>query len=263
MVGVIALAVAAIVLVAISLVTARRPVAAIPDFDGYLKRWRPLHGDYDPHRNAWLLGWLRMSFWLARPLARRGISPDVLTIWGIWLAFAVFVPAAAGGYWPMLAGWTLVASGLFDTLDGCVAVLTDRATRWGALLDALVDRICDVIYLAAIVSVGAPIELALAAGIAFFLLEYVRARAANLGADRAIITLGERANRVAFCSAGIHFGGVFVTRADLIATLALAALTTFSVLGFAQLLIGLRRQLLAPEPTPTAPAAAAHARRVA
>jgi CDP-diacylglycerol--glycerol-3-phosphate 3-phosphatidyltransferase len=55
----------------------------------------------------------------------------------------------------MLAGWVLVASGLFDTLDGCVAVLEKRTTKWGYVLDSAVDRLNDVIYLAAVVSVGA------------------------------------------------------------------------------------------------------------
>lgn len=235
---------AAAVLVVVSLVTARRPADPVPDFDGYLARWSPLHGDHNPRGNAWLLGWLRLSFVIARPLARRGIQPDMLTIWSMWLACAVFVPAAAGGYWPMLAGWLLTFSGLFDTLDGCVAALTDRATKWGYVLDSGVDRINDVIYLAAIVSVGAPVEVAVGCGFAFFLLEYVRARAGNAGAGEiSAVTLGERANRVIFCSAGIHFGGVFVRWADEIATGALIGLTVFTVIGLVQLVVAVRRHL--------------------
>ncbi|MGH3665766.1 MAG: CDP-alcohol phosphatidyltransferase family protein [Egibacteraceae bacterium] len=240
-----ALLAAAAVLVVISLVTARRPAAPVPDRDGYLTRWQALHGGYDPRTgNPWLRGWLTLSYGIARPLARRGVLPDVMTVWSVWLAFAVLVPAAAGGYWPMLAGWTLVASGLCDSLDGCVAVLTDRATKWGYVLDSAVDRINDVIYLAAVVSVGAPTALAVACGAAFFLLEYLRARAANAGGGEiSAVTLGERANRVILCSAAIHFGGVFVGHAELVATLGLSALTTFTVIGLGQLTVAIRREL--------------------
>lgn len=245
MTGLVALLVAAAVLVIASLVTARRPEAPIPDLDGYFDRWQGLHGGYDPRgRNVWLRGWLVMSYWIARPLARRGILPGMLTTWSVWLAFAVFVPASAGGRWPILAGWILVLSGLGDTIDGCVAVLTDRATRWGYVLDSAVDRVNDVIYLFAIVSVGGPATLALVAGLAFGMLEYLRARAGNAGGgDIGAVTVGERAMRVICCAAGIHFGGVFVGHAKLAATLGLAALATFSIIGLAQLVAAIRRQL--------------------
>jgi phosphatidylglycerophosphate synthase len=243
--GLVALLLGAVALAALALATARRPDRPILDRDGYFARWRTLHGDYDPRGNPWLYGWLTLSYWIARPLARRGVLPDVVTLWSVWLAFAVFVPAAAGGRWPILAGWVLVFSGLGDGIDGCVAVLTDRATRWGYVLDSAVDRVNDVIYLFAIVSVGGPAALAIAAGIAFGLLEYVRARASNAGmGDVGVVTVGERAMRVIFCSAGIHFGGVFIGHAELVATLGLAALTTFSIVGLGQLLWAVRRELV-------------------
>ena len=248
------LAAGAVVLVIVTVVTARKPAAPIPDRDGYFDRWQVLHGGYDARTgNPWLRGWLTMAFTLARPLARGGVAPDVLTLWTIWLAFAVFVPAAAGGYWPMLAGWILVFSGLGDTLDGCVAVLTDRATSWGYVFDSAVDRVNDVIYLLAIVSVGAPLYLAIFCGVTFYLLEYLRARSANAGGGEiGVVTVGERANRVAFCSAGIHFGGVFVAHAELVATIGLSVLTLLSVVGLGQLIVAIRREL-ADVPAPDVP----------
>lgn len=244
MTALLALFAAGLLLVLAGTRTARAPRGPVPDFDGYLRLWSPLHDGYDPRRNRWLLGWLRLSYTVARPLARRGVSPDVLTFASTWLAVAVFVPAQAGGRWPILAGWVLVASGLGDTLDGCVAVLTGRTSRWGYVLDSAVDRVNDVIYLAAVVSVGAPVWLAAVAGLAFFLLEYVRARAGNAGMGAIeSVTLGERANRVILCSAGIHFGGVFVSRAESVATIAVAVLAALSVVGLGQLLVTVRRAL--------------------
>lgn len=240
----IALLAVAAALMAVSLRTARRPAGPVPSFDEYLDRWAPLHGGYEARGNPWLAGWLRLSYAVARPLARRGVLPDVVTVWGIWLALAVFVPAQAGGRWPLLAGWVLVASGLADTLDGAVAVLTDRATRWGYVLDSLVDRVVDLVYLAAVVGVGGRADLAVAAGVAFFLLEYLRARAGNAGmGEIGVVTVGERAMRVIFCALGIFAGGLFPTRAPLLASLTLAVLAAFSLAGFFQLVAAVRQRL--------------------
>jgi phosphatidylglycerophosphate synthase len=245
MVPLLALLVAGAALVAVTLATARPPAGTVPDFGEYLRRWAPLHGGYDPRSNAWLLGWLRLSFVVGRPLARRGVLPDLVTLWGVWFAFAVFVPAQAGGRWALLAAWILVASGLADTLDGCVAVLTDRATRWGYVLDSLVDRVVDVVYLFAVVAIGGRADIALAAGIAFFLLEYLRARAANASMNElGVVTVGERAMRVIFCALGLLSAGLLPSRAPLLATLALAALATFSTAGFLQLALTVRRHLI-------------------
>lgn len=265
MTGVLVLVAAGLALVVLGLATARRPEQPIPDRDGYFDRWQVLHGGYDPRTgNPFLRGWLSLVYAIARPLARRGIHPDVLTISSIWLAGAVFVPAAVGGRWAMLAGWVLVLSGLFDTLDGCVAVLTGRTTRWGYVLDSAVDRVNDAIYLLAVVSVGAPPELAVACGFLFFLLEYVRARAGNAGGDEVgTITLGERPNRVILLSASIHFGGVFLAQRDLVATVGLSVMTAITVVAVGQLVVAVRRQLLAvpvdpaAAPAPTSPVDAA------
>ena len=245
--GLLVLLAAGLALVVLGLATARRPEHEIPDRDGYFDKWSVLHGGYDPRTgNPFLRGWLTMVYAIARPLAKRGIQPDVLTISSIWLAGAVFVPAAAGGRWAMLAGWILVASGLFDTLDGCVAVLEDRTTRWGYVLDSAVDRVNDVIYLAAVVSVGAPPELAVACGFLFFFMEYVRARAGNAGGDEVgRITIAERPNRVIFLSASIHFGGVFLAYREEVATIGMAIITLMTLVAVGQLLAAVRRQLLA------------------
>ena len=258
MTGVVVLVVAGLALVVLALATARRPDHQIPDRDGYFDQWSLLHGGYDPRTgNPWLRGWLTMVYTIARPLARRGVQPDVLTISSIWLAGAVFVPADIGGRWAMLAGWVLVASGLFDTLDGCVAVLEKRTSKWGYVLDSAVDRVNDMVYLAAVVSVGAPLELAIACGFLFFFMEYVRARAGNAGGDEVgRITIAERPQRVIFLSASIHFGGVFLGSRELVATTGMAVITLMTLFSVGQLLVAIRRQLLAlpaDEPAVTVP----------
>ena len=243
----LALAVFGLLLVAFGLVTARRPSHEIPDRDGYFDRWSLLHGGYDPRTgSAWLRGWLTMVYAIARPLARRGVQPDVVTISSIWLAGLVLVLSEVGGRWWIAAGWTLVASGLFDTLDGCVAVLEERTTKWGYVLDSVVDRVNDCIYLLAVVAVGCPPELAVVLGFAFFLMEYLRARAGNAGGDEVgRITMAERPTRVILLSPSIHFSGVFLGLSDVLPIVGPSILLTMTAISIAQLGIAVRRQLLA------------------
>lgn len=243
----LALAVFGLLLIAIGLVTAKRPAHEIPDRDGYFDRWSVLHGGYDPRTgSAWLRGWLTMVYAIARPLARRGVQPDVVTISSIWLAGLVLVLAEVGGRWWIAAGWTLVASGLFDTLDGCVAVLEERTTKWGYVLDSVVDRVNDCIYLLAVVAVGCPPELAVVLGFAFFLMEYLRARAGNAGGDEVgRITMAERPTRVILLSPSIHFSGVFLGLSDVLPVVGPSILLAMTAISIAQLGIAVRRQLLA------------------
>jgi CDP-diacylglycerol--glycerol-3-phosphate 3-phosphatidyltransferase len=242
-----ALAVLGAALLVLAVVTARRPAHEIPTRDGYFDRWSVTHGGYDPRTgSAWLRGWLSMVYAIARPLARRGVHPDVVTVSSIWLAVLVLVLAEVGGRWWIAAGWVMVLSGLFDTLDGCVAVLEDRATRWGYVLDSVVDRISDSIYLLAVVAVGCPVPLAVALGFCFFLLEYLRARAGNAGGDEVgRITVAERPTRVILLSPSIHFSGVFLGLSDVLPVVGPALLLALTVVSLGQLGVTVRRQLLA------------------
>jgi len=241
----LALAGITVALVAAAAATARRPPAPVPGFDGYLARWGPLHGGYDPRGNRPLLVWLRLSYAVARPLAVRGVQADVLTLGGMVAALAVAVVAGAGGRWPVLAAWVLVASGLADTLDGCVAVLTDRASRWGYVLDSLVDRVADIVYLVALVVVGGSVPVAGGAGLALFLLEYLRARAGNAGVGEIeVVTLGERPTRVILCAVGLLLAGLYPDRAAGLATGALAAVAAVCAVALVQLAVAVRRRLL-------------------
>ena len=243
----VALAAAGVALVVLALVTARRPEHVVASRDGYFDRWQELHGGYDPRTgSAWLRGWLTMVHAIARPLARRGVQPDVVTLSSVWLAGLVLVLAEVGGRWWIVAGWTMVASGLFDTLDGCVAVLEDRTTRWGYVLDSALDRVNDAVYLLAVVAVGCPVPLAVGLGFCFFFLEYLRARAGNAGGDEVgRVTMAERPTRVILLSPSIHFSGVFLGLASVLSVVGPAVLLAMTVVSIGQLAVTVRRQLLA------------------
>ena len=154
------------------------------------------------------------------------------------------VLAAAGGRWLLPATLVLVVSGLLDNLDGAVAVMTGRTTRWGYVLDSVVDRLSDLLYLVALVAVGAPLELAAMCGALVFLLEYSRARAGNAGGDEVgAVTVAERPTRVIVVAAALLAGGVAPGSADTLATVGVAVLAGLTVVGLVQLLPALKRSL--------------------
>lgn len=243
----LALAVLAVALLVLGSRTARPPDHRVPDLDGYFDGWSALHGGYDPRTgSAWLRGWLTMVHGIARPLAARGVAPDVLTLWSLWLAGVVVALADAGGRWAVLSGAVLVLSGLSDNLDGAVAVMEQRSTRWGYVLDSAVDRFSDAAYLVAAVLLGCPGWLAAACGFAVFFLEYVRARAGNAGGDDVgVVTMAERPTRVLLLAPAVIFGGVFLSAADALATVATAVLLAMTAVAAGQLLVVVRRQLRA------------------
>ena len=96
------------------------------------ERWSQLHHGIDPKGVPLLLPWLRLLWWLARPL--RGVPPTAITVLGAVLAVDAAVLAANHPGWAALA---VVLAALCDGLDGAVAVVAGRATRSGAVADAL------------------------------------------------------------------------------------------------------------------------------
>jgi len=78
----------------------------------------------------------------ARGLLRVGVGPDVVT----WIG-TLGVVAAAFAFYPrgeMLVGTLVITAFVFsDTLDGTMARLSGRSSRWGAFLDSTLDRVGD------------------------------------------------------------------------------------------------------------------------
>lgn len=198
------------VLLAAGTVLTRRPMAAqAPELDEYLTRWSAAHDGYDAAGTRLLRGWLTVVHRVARPVAAAGVAPDVVTLWTVWVSLAVIAMTLSGGWWRIAAAVVVLVGGLGDALDGAVAVLADRASAWGYVLDSLVDRINDGLYLVAAWIAGAPGWLAVSCGAALGLLEYLRARAGNAGADHtSTITVGERPQRIICCAIAVGLSGI-------------------------------------------------------
>jgi phosphatidylglycerophosphate synthase len=212
--------------------------------DDYLDRWRTLHGGYDPRSSRLVGPWLTVIYALARPFARIGVPPDAVTLLGVAVSGVVVWLCALGGRWALLAAFVVGASGILDSLDGAVAVLTDRATRWGAVLDSVVDRVSDVLYLVALWLVGAPAWACVAAGVVVLVQEYARARATAIGMDDVgVVTIGERPTRVIVVAMFLLGAGIYAGSAAWWATLGAYASLGVGVVALVQLLVVVRRRL--------------------
>jgi phosphatidylglycerophosphate synthase len=210
--------------------------------DDYLDAWADLHGGYDPRTNRLVGGWLSLTYVVARPLAARHVPPDGVTLLGVAVSGCAAALAALDGRWWLLAALVVVASGLLDNIDGAVAVLSQRATAWGYVLDSAADRLSDLAYLLALWLAGAPGELCAAGGALMLLQEYVRARAGAGGlTEVGVVTVWERPTRVIVTAAFLLAAGVLDDGGW--ADLGAAAWVGLGVVGLAQLTVVVRRRL--------------------
>jgi phosphatidylglycerophosphate synthase len=210
--------------------------------DGYLERWAVLHGGYDPRGNVLVRRWLALTYVVARPLVRVGAAPDPVTFLAVVVSASAAAVAPAGDRWFLLAALLVVVSGLLDSVDGAVAVLADRATRWGHVLDSVADRVSDTAYLVALWAAGAPGPLCVAGGVLMFLQEYTRARAGSAGmTEVGVVTVWERPTRVIVTAAFLLSAGVF--RDEVWSGLGAAAWVALGAVGLVQLTIVVRRRL--------------------
>jgi CDP-diacylglycerol---glycerol-3-phosphate 3-phosphatidyltransferase len=87
-------------------------------------------------------GAMRIINGMVRGLAALGVPPNILTIIGVAINIFCGVLFAYGNFFG--AGIVLIVANLFDMLDGNVARLTGRVTRYGGFLDSTLDRMSDM-----------------------------------------------------------------------------------------------------------------------
>jgi len=160
--------------------------------DEFFSTWRKLHGD--ANISGIVKGWLSISYVVVKPLAKARVTPNVLTITGLF--FGVLLYANAETFWaPVL----LVLSLICDGIDGSLAMITNKSTKWGAILDSTIDRFTEIFWVLALYKIGADLKLLIIVLLAASLQEYIRARAAGLGVSEVgIITFAERPVRASF-----------------------------------------------------------------
>jgi len=137
---------------------------------------------------------------LARGLVRLGLRPNHVTALGTLLTVAAGVAVACGRpYWRAWAVTLILCAGACDMLDGAMARVGRRASRFGAIFDSTGDRVSDAaLYLGPLFfyllrpDAAGPADAAPNLGMAALaalglvwaqMTSYLRARAAAEGAE--------------------------------------------------------------------------------
>lgn len=80
---------------------------------------------------------------MVRWLAFSGANPNILTVIGVTINVGSGILFGFGEFF--WAGVVLIVANLFDMLDGNVARLSGRVTRFGGFLDSSLDRLSDMV----------------------------------------------------------------------------------------------------------------------
>ncbi|MGD9047069.1 MAG: CDP-alcohol phosphatidyltransferase family protein [Anaerolineae bacterium] len=151
---------------------------------------------------------------IARRLAKWNLSPDAVTYIGLILTIGVAVLAALGEIrW---AGVAYIVAALGDALDGTLARVSGKGSRFGAFLDSNIDR-----FEESIVFLGLSVYYAVAGGqweipllllvtVGSLMVSYSRARAEALGVECKVGFM-TRVPRVVIMIAGMILDQVFIT----------------------------------------------------
>ena len=160
--------------------------------DEFLLAWSKLHGDAKV--SGIVKGWLSISFTVSKALAKMRVTPNALTILG--LVFGILLYMNSNAIWAPLI---LVISLICDGVDGSLAIITRQSSKWGALLDSVVDRLTEVFWVLALYSLGVDSKILITVLILASTQEYLRARAGGVGLTQVgVVTVAERPVRASF-----------------------------------------------------------------
>jgi phosphatidylglycerophosphate synthase len=152
----------------------------------FFKSWSNLHGD--AKISGVVKSWLTISYLLVKPLAKLKITPNILTIFG--LLFGVLLYLNAHTNWAVIL---LTVSLICDGIDGSLAIITGKASKWGAMLDSVIDRVTEFFWALTFIAIGANQYLVIAALLIASVQEYLRARVGGLGlSEVGVVTIAER-----------------------------------------------------------------------
>jgi CDP-diacylglycerol---glycerol-3-phosphate 3-phosphatidyltransferase len=172
---------------------------------------------------------------LANRLARAGVTPDMVTVFGTVGAVTSAVVLFPRGDW---FGGTMLVWGfvMLDIVDGAVARVSGRTSTFGAVLDSTSDRIADAAVFGSLgwyfarhdqrwMLLGSLLCLVLGS-----LTSYIRARAEAAGLH-ATVGIAERAERLIIVLVGTGLTGspFHVPYVQAIAVWALVAASTITV----------------------------------
>ena len=165
----------------------------------FKERWSNLHGGAEVA--GVVAGWLTFSYQVARVCTALRITPNVLTALGLISAITMALSTYAA-----IALLLLATSLFFDGIDGSVAIVQGRDSKWGSLLDSLADRISEALWLYMGWRIGIPAWVVISMWTIASTQEYARARMASLGHHEVgVVTITERPVRAIFMAFALIF----------------------------------------------------------
>jgi len=160
--------------------------------DEFFLAWSKLHGDAKV--SGIVKGWLSISFPVSKALVKIRVTPNALTILG--LVFGILLYMNSNAIWAPLI---LVISLICDGVDGSLAIITRQSSKWGAMLDSVVDRVSEVFWVLALYSLGVDSKILITVLILASTQEYLRARVGGVGLKQVgVVTVAERPVRASF-----------------------------------------------------------------
>lgn len=201
--------------------------------------------------------WTNLISPIAHLLVKLKVSPDAVTLVGtagVCAGALVFFPRGE-----FFIGVMVVTAFVFsDLVDGHMARISGRTSKWGAFLDSSLDRFGDAAIFAGLAlwfanEGDSDLYLALSLACMFLggMTSYARARAEALG-YRAQVGIAERADRLVSILVMTGFAGLLDL--PILIEITLWALTIAGVITVLQRMWVVRKQALA-EATGTDPAA--------
>ncbi len=185
-------------------------------------------------RKSWVGMFLTVIDPLAKLLINLKVSPYVLTASGLFFSILGFNFFRLGHLF--FGGLMIILAGICDVLDGRLARETNRVSKYGALIDSVVDRYSEVfLFLGLLIyfwerSLTLTILLFLAIA-GSLLVSYIRARAEGLGIE-CKVGIMQRQERMSYLAAGAILGAIpFLANFFLILAIwIIAILSNFTVI---------------------------------
>lgn len=169
---------------------------------------------------------------VARVFMKLGLTANSITVLGLLGSLVAGILVALG--YPLWAGVTLLVMAPLDAVDGTMARLSGKSTKFGAFLDSFIDRYDELFVFAGVLYWYATqknllgIMLCFAAASGAVMVSYARARAEALGYN-AKVGVMTRVERAIVMIVGLLFGivpialGIIAALAHLTAVLRLFA----------------------------------------
>jgi CDP-diacylglycerol--glycerol-3-phosphate 3-phosphatidyltransferase len=148
---------------------------------------------------------------IVRFLSRTGITPNTLTIFGFFVTLVAAALILTNHQFA--AGFVVLTAGFFDMLDGSLARNTNQVTRFGGILDSILDRLSEAALMVSILVVFGKdgsipgIWTTSIALVSSIMVSYIRSRAESEGID-CEVGIFTRPERIVLLAIGLLLSGL-------------------------------------------------------